>query len=213
VWQRFPIANNSNNSTNSNKNIISCHLVVEILIVGQNQRRKIKSMLNPVCYFGTGESEDNRFETLEVSVTSINNIDHTHTTQLSMLGLIKDLVFRADKLDKELSVSLFEQVGSGTKQSYSYRLQNLVSAELGLLGIIGKGHGREVVMCGRHWSSICLYQHRKRRFGHRDIVCTWVCNGSGVDGHNDTSTPHKRHLHYYGQNGSPHLFYFTNSRH
>jgi hypothetical protein len=135
VWQRFPhITSNSssNNSTNSNTNIILPPVVEILRSWAKIKDVKIKSMLvQSGLILRLQESLRTTGSSAGSFSVSISNIEHTHTTQLSMLGLIKDLVFRANASDKECLYRYLSKLVLEQNKDYSYPpAQEAVSAVL-----------------------------------------------------------------------------------
>jgi hypothetical protein len=134
VWQRFPhiAANSSNNSTNSNTNIILPPVVEILRSWAKIKDAKIKNMLvQSGLILRLQESLRTTGASTGSFSASISDLDHTHTTQLSMLGLIKDLVFRASASDKECLYRYLSKLVLEPNKDYSYPpAQEAVSAIL-----------------------------------------------------------------------------------
>jgi hypothetical protein len=197
VWHRFPriTTNSSNNSTNSNTNIILPPVVEILRSWAKIKDVKIKSMLvQSGLILRLQESLRTTASSTGSFSASVSTIDHTHTTQLSMLGLIKDLVFRANAADKEFLYRYLSKLILEQNKDYSYPpAQEAVSAVLWNWAA-SVSLGRDMAESEHVWTTLEQYMslptseetipiHRNASSALGCVVAAWTA------AHPTTSTP------------------------
>lgn len=208
VWQRFPdidVSTSVNNNSSSTTTFNILQPVVDILRSwAKIKDSKIKNMLVQSAMIHRLQ------ESLSVGVKAGTTsteahdamVDHTTTSpspvRLSMLGLIKDLVFRAKDSDKEcLYRYLSKVVLAQSSVDTSYSAQEAVSAVLWNWAA-SETMGRAMAEVGDVWTTLEQYMslptttetipiHRNASSALGCVVAAWTANSHSYS--NPTSSP------------------------
>jgi hypothetical protein len=179
VWQRFP-------HITTNKNNMILQSVVDMLRSwAKIKDGKIKSMLVQSGLIHRLQESLRRTGPGTGSI-SVSNIDHASNTRLSMLGLIKDLVFRANASDKECLYRYLSKLVLEQSKDTSYPAQEAVSAVLWNWAA-SASLGKDMTEIGDVWTTLEQYMslptsketipiHRNASSALGCVVAAWTAH-------------------------------------